>query len=75
MPEGAREVRIKIKRLGGTEKGPIPAYMTEQSAGLDICAHVNENVVIPPGQRRLIPTGLAVAIPDVFGLQVRPRSG
>jgi dUTP pyrophosphatase len=75
MPEGPREVRIKIKRLRGNENGPIPAYMTEHSAGLDVCAHLNENVVIPPGQRRLIPTGLAVAIPDGFELQVRPRSG
>jgi dUTP pyrophosphatase len=75
MPEGPREVRIRIKRLRGNEKGPIPAYMTEHSAGLDVCAHLNENVVIPPGQRRLIPTGLAVAIPDGFELQVRPRSG
>lgn len=75
MPEGPRGVRIKIKRLRGNENGPIPAYMTEHAAGLDICAHLEENVVIPPGQRRLIPTGLAVAIPDGFELQVRPRSG
>jgi dUTP pyrophosphatase len=75
MAGGSREVRIKIKRLRGNENGPIPAYMTEHAAGMDVCAHLHENVIIPPGKRALIPTGLAVAIPDGFELQVRPRSG
>jgi dUTP pyrophosphatase len=74
MAEGGG-VRIKIKRLRGNEDGPLPTYMTEHAAGLDIYAFLNEEVLIAPGQRRLIPTGLAVAIPGGFEVQVRPRSG
>jgi dUTP pyrophosphatase len=75
MGEGPRKVRIKIKRLRGNENGPLPTYMTEHAAGLDIHAFLDEDVLISPGQRRLVPTGLAVAIPDGFEMQVRPRSG
>ncbi|MFB0507284.1 MAG: dUTP diphosphatase [Thermodesulfobacteriota bacterium] len=75
MGEGPRKVRIKIKRLRGNENGPLPTFMTEHAAGLDIHAFLDEDVLISPGQRRLIPTGLAVAIPDGFEMQVRPRSG
>jgi dUTP pyrophosphatase len=74
MAEGSG-VRIKIKRLRGNEDGPLPTYMTEHAAGLDIYAFLDEEVLIAPGQRRLIPTGLAVAIPEGFEVQVRPRSG
>jgi dUTP pyrophosphatase len=74
MAEGGG-VRIKIKRLRGNEDGPLPTYMTEHAAGLDIYAFLDEEVLIAPGQRRLIPTGLAVAIPEGFEVQVRPRSG
>ena len=75
MGEGPRRVRIKIKRLRGNENGPLPTYMTEHAAGLDIHAFLDEDMLIAPGQRRLIPTGLTVAIPDGFEIQVRPRSG
>ncbi len=76
MEEGPpRRVRIKIKRLKGNENGPLPTYMTEHAAGLDIHAFLDEDVLIAPGQRRLIPTGLTVAIPEGFEIQVRPRSG
>ena len=75
MGEGPRRVRIKIKRLRGNQNGPLPTYMTEHAAGLDIHAFLDEDMLIAPGQRRLIPTGLTVAIPDGFEIQVRPRSG
>ena len=75
MGEGRCRVKIKIKRLRGNENGPLPKYMTEHAAGLDIHAFLDEDVLIDPGQRRLIPTGLTVAIPDGFEIQVRPRSG
>ncbi len=75
MGEGPQRVRIKIKRLRGNRNGPLPTYMTEHAAGLDIHAFLDEDVLISPGQRRLIPTGLAVSIPDGFEIQVRPRSG
>ena len=75
MGEDPRRIRIKIKRLKDNENGPLPTYMTEHAAGLDIHAFLDEDVLIAPGQRRLIPTGLVVAIPDGFEIQVRPRSG
>ncbi|UCD70503.1 MAG: dUTP diphosphatase [Syntrophobacterales bacterium] len=75
MGGGPRRVRIKIKRLKGNENGPLPKYMTEHAAGLDIHAFLDEDVLIAPGQRRLISTGLVVAVPDGFEIQVRPRSG
>jgi dUTP pyrophosphatase len=75
MEEDSWRVRIKVKRLKGNEKVPLPTYMTEHAAGLDICAFLEEDVLIPPGERRLIPTGLTVAIPEGFEIQVRPRSG
>jgi dUTP pyrophosphatase len=75
VEEDAGRVKIKVKRVRGNDNGPLPIYMTEHAAGLDIHAYLDEEVPIAPGQRRLIPTGLAVAIPDGFEVQVRPRSG
>jgi dUTP pyrophosphatase len=75
MEESSRKVTIKVKRVNGNERGPLPAYMTEHAAGLDVCAFLEEDMLIAPGQRRLIPTGLTVAIPEGFEIQVRPRSG
>lgn len=53
----------------------LPKYETSQAAGMDIAAAVDEPVVIDPGKRVLLPTGFAVAIPDGYEIQVRPRSG
>jgi len=53
----------------------LPAYATSQSAGMDLLAAVSEDVLLPAGQRRLIPTGLSIALPAGFEAQVRPRSG
>jgi dUTP pyrophosphatase len=53
----------------------LPAYATAGSAGLDLQAAVTETLVVPPGGRALVPTGLAIAVPDGFEAQVRPRSG
>ncbi len=54
---------------------PLPSYETAGSAGMDICAAVEEDIIIEPGERALIPTGFAVAIPEGYEIQVRPRSG
>ncbi|MBV9785493.1 MAG: dUTP diphosphatase, partial [Acidisphaera sp.] len=54
---------------------PLPTYASAGAAGLDLLAAVAEPVVLPPGGRALIPTGLAVALPAGHELQVRPRSG
>jgi dUTP pyrophosphatase len=54
---------------------PLPAYATEDSAGMDLTAAVAEPVVLAPGQRATIPCGFAVALPRGYEAQVRPRSG
>jgi hypothetical protein len=61
-------------RVGAVEV-PLPQYQTPDSAGLDLMAALPSSVVLAPGERRLIPTGLALAIPPGFEGQVRPRSG
>jgi dUTP pyrophosphatase len=54
---------------------PLPAYASAQAAGMDVAAAITEDVILQPGDIQLIPTGLAVALPVGFELQVRPRSG
>lgn len=53
----------------------LPSYATSQSAGMDLCAAIEEAIEIGPGERMLIPTGLAIALPAGYEAQVRPRSG
>jgi dUTP pyrophosphatase len=54
---------------------PLPEYATSQSAGLDLRAHLAEPLLLNPGERALIPTGLRMALPPGWEAQVRPRSG
>ena len=54
---------------------PLPRYMTPSAAGMDICAAVEKDLVLEKGAVSLIPTGFAVAIPEGFEIQIRPRSG
>ncbi len=54
---------------------PLPAYMTPLAAGMDVCAAIEIDQHLAPGEIALIPTGLAMAIPKGFEVQVRPRSG
>ncbi len=65
-------MEIKIINKSGN---PLPAYSTRLSAGMDIRAFLQEDVIIRPMERRLIPTGLYVEIPEGFEAQIRPRSG
>jgi len=53
----------------------LPAYATEHAAGMDLCAAIANDVVVEPGRRVLVPTGLAIALPEGYEAQVRPRSG
>lgn len=71
---GPLRVELRVERTGPVEV-PLPSYQTEGSAGLDLAAAIAEPWVLTPGERRLIPTGLKLAIPDGFEAQVRPRSG
>lgn len=68
---------IKILRLKPDlhEDIPLPCYMTPQSAGMDICAAVEKEIVIETGEIALVPTGFAMAIPGGYEAQIRPRSG
>ena len=68
-------LNVKVKRLPHGQDLPLPKYMTEHSAGMDLYAAVYEDTVIAPGGWKLVPTGLAIALPDGFEAQVRPRSG
>ena len=54
---------------------PLPEYATIQSAGMDLRANISEPVTLKPMERRLIPTGLHIALPQGFEAQIRPRSG
>jgi dUTP pyrophosphatase len=64
---------LQIKKLQSA--AIVPKYMTELAAGMDICALLDEEIVLKPGERYLVPTGLAFAIPAGYEIQVRPRSG
>ena len=68
-------VPVRVVRLPHGEGLPLPAYATAGAAGMDLLAAVAAPVVIPPGGRALVPTGLAVAVPPGHEVQVRPRSG
>lgn len=65
--------RVQVKKL--RPDATVPRYMTAGAAGLDLCAAIDAPVVIAPGERAAIGTGLALAIPAGFEGQVRPRSG
>lgn len=66
---------IPLRRLPHGDGLPLPAYATALSAGVDLMAAVAADVVLQPGARALIPTGIAIALPDGVEAQVRPRSG
>ena len=67
-------LRIPIKWLG--DEPPLyPSFQTPQSAGVDLLAHIQAPMTLQPMERKLIPTGIALALPNGFEAQVRPRSG
>jgi len=68
-------VPVRVRRLPHNQDLPLPGYATDGAAGMDLVAALVEPVIVAPGQRVLIPTGLAIALPPGYELQVRPRSG
>lgn len=66
------KVKIQIVNTGRQQ---LPAYATPQSAGLDLRANLDEPLTLRPMERRIIPTGLRIALPEGYEAQVRPRSG
>ena len=65
-------IQVKVINKG---KQPLPAYATTQSAGMDLRANTDSPITLKPMERRLIPTGLYIALPKGYEAQVRPRSG
>jgi dUTP pyrophosphatase len=68
-------IDVKVSRLPHGADLPLPEYQSAQAAGLDLLAAVATDVIIPPGKRALVPTGLSIALPPNTEAQVRPRSG
>ena len=68
-------VTVAVRRLPHGEGLALPAYATPDSAGMDLLAAVAAPVTLAPGERRLVPTGLAIQLPSGYEAQVRPRSG
>ena len=71
----ADAIALPIKQLEHSKDLPLPRYETNGAAGMDICAALSEPLTINPMQREAVPTGLAMAIPQGYEVQVRPRSG
>ena len=68
-------VEVKVIRLPHGADLPLPEYHSAQAAGLDLLAAVPADLIMQPGQRALVPTGIAIALPPGSEAQVRPRSG
>lgn len=71
----SKTVAVSISQLPNAKGLNLPRYATELSAGVDLEAAVDAPVTLKPGERQLIPTGLAIALPEGYEAQVRPRSG
>jgi dUTP pyrophosphatase len=69
------KIKVCIQKMPGNEDIPLPQYMTDQAAGMDIFAAVIEDEIILPGRRKKIATGIAIALPEGYEAQIRPRSG
>ena len=70
----SQDVVISVVRVGSVEM-PLPKYQTPGAAGMDVHAATSESVTLEPLERKMFPTGISVAIPPGFEIQVRPRSG
>ncbi len=68
-------IKVQIQRIAGNEDLPLPEYMTRAAAGMGLFAAVAAEETIAPGGRKKIPTGIAVALPEGYEAQIRPRSG
>ncbi len=62
-------------KIVNKSSNPLPEYKTKQSAGMDLRANLSESIVLKPLERKLIPTGLFIALPEGYEAQIRPRSG
>jgi dUTP pyrophosphatase len=68
-------VRVLIRRLAGADDLPLPAYQTTHAAAMDVSAAVEASLQLEPGAIAVVPCGFAMAVPDGYEAQLRPRSG
>jgi dUTP pyrophosphatase len=68
-------IELKIKKVRDEATVTVPRYMSPSASGLDICACIENDIILAPLERKLIPTGIAVSLPVGYEIQVRPRSG
>ncbi|MCX5833176.1 MAG: dUTP diphosphatase [Deltaproteobacteria bacterium] len=69
------KIQVSIEKLPGCDDIEFPRYMTECAAGMDVFAAVKEAEILQPGERKIIPTGIRIALPAGYEAQIRPRSG
>ena len=69
------KITLDVQRLPHGEGLPLPEPATALAAGVDLVAAIDETIILGPGERRIIPTGLAIALPAGYEAQIRPRSG
>ncbi len=70
-----QQVTVRLKRMRPNSTNPLPEYMTPHAAGMDLYADLEEELTLALGERKLITTGIAIALPEGYEAQVRPRSG
>ena len=68
-------INMSICRTAGNDDVPLPRYMSDHAAGMDVCAACDDDVVVAPGDLKLVPCGFSMAVPDGYEAQMRPRSG
>lgn len=69
------KIKVMVKKSPGDEDIPLPRYMSPNAAGMDLYAAVKKDITLKPGEIKLIPTGMSIALPPGFEAQIRPRSG
>ncbi|MBI4971399.1 MAG: dUTP diphosphatase [Candidatus Omnitrophica bacterium] len=70
-----KKINVRVKRLSHGENIEAPGYMSSGAAGMDLRAAVKEPMTLEPGRWKMIPTGLAISLPQGYEAQIRPRSG
>ncbi|MBE9502699.1 MAG: dUTP diphosphatase [Proteobacteria bacterium] len=70
-----KSIHVDIKKLREGSDVPLPKYMTDHSAGMDLYADIDEEITLKPMERILVSTGISIALPDGYEAQIRPRSG
>ncbi len=70
-----KRIKVLCEDVSIARNAHLPKYMSAQAAGMDLCANIVEPVTLEPGGRKLIPAGIAIALPENIEAQIRPRSG